>query len=109
MLNDLAVFEAKQVECDRRSRVTCDALVPGMQQDEVPVHERAMDRYVGAWRARYLLGKRLHPGKTVGKVRVMLYERLAEVAIDCCPVLVPEDVDHGFVGAGAPQVEDGHK
>jgi hypothetical protein len=37
MFNDIAVFEAEQVESDRRSGITSDAFVSGMQQDEASV------------------------------------------------------------------------
>jgi len=39
MLNDLALLEAEQVECDCRSAIARNALVLGMQQDEISVHQ----------------------------------------------------------------------
>jgi hypothetical protein len=47
MLDDLAVLKAEQVEGDRRCAVTSDAYVSGMQQDEISVHKRAIDCYIG--------------------------------------------------------------
>src|SRR5262245_51967906 len=82
MLDDLAVLEAEQVERDRRSAETFDALVSGMQQDEIAVHKRAIDHDISGRRARRFRGKRLHSGGTIGELRVMLYQRFAKIPID---------------------------
>jgi hypothetical protein len=47
MLDDLAILKAEQVERDRRCAVTSDALVSGMEQDEISIYKRAIDRYIG--------------------------------------------------------------
>ena len=47
MLNDLAVRKAEEIERDHRSGVTRDAFVSGMKEDEISVHKRAIDPYVG--------------------------------------------------------------
>src|SRR5260370_27391127 len=108
MLNDLAVLKAEQVERNRRSGVTCDALVSGMQQDEISVHKRAIGRYVGGGRIRCFSDKRFHPVKTVSDARVMLYERLAEIAIDCCRIFLLKDVGHGLTSGNAQSVRCRH-
>src|SRR5467141_3295041 len=104
MFNDLAVLEAQQVESNRRSGVTSDAFVSGMQQDEVSVHECAVDCYVGSRRARYFGGKRLHSNKTISEVRIMLYERFGKVPIDCSRIFLANDVNHGLASVGAQSV-----
>src|SRR5262245_30888583 len=107
MLDNLAVPEAEQVERDRRSAVTFDTLVSGMQQDEIAVHKRAIDPDIGARRARDFRGKRLHSGTTIGETRVMLYQRFAKIPIDGCRISLPEDIDHGLASVGA-QSAGGH-
>lgn len=104
MLDDPAVLEAEQVERDRRSAVTFEALVSGMQQDEIAVHKRAIDRDIGARRARRFRGKRLHSGGTIGEMRVMLDQRFAKIPIDGCRIFLPKDVDHGLASVGAQSV-----
>src|SRR5712691_2487182 len=96
MLNDPAVLETEEVECDRRSGITCNALVSRMQQDEISVLERAIDGYIGGRRTRHFRGKRFHPRQTVSEARVMLYERFGEMPIDHCGVLLAEDIDQSF-------------
>src|SRR4051812_45651287 len=104
VLDDPAVLEAKQVERNRRSGITRDALVFGMQKDEIAVHERAVDRYVGGGRARYFGGKRFHPSKPISEVWIVLYERLGKIPIDCSGILPAKDIDHGFASVGAQSV-----
>src|SRR5262245_23599998 len=108
MLNDLAVLKAEQVERDRRSGVTSDAFIFGMQQYKISVHKRAIDCYIGGSRTRYFRGKRLHSSKTIGKVRVMLYEGLAKIPIDYCRIFLTKDIDHGLAGVGAQSVGGRH-
>src|ERR1700736_4327637 len=101
MLNDLSVLEAEQVESNHRPGVTSDAFVSGMQQDELPVHECAVDCYVGNRCARYF-GERPHSGKTVSEVRIMLYERFGKVSIDRSRIFLAKDVNQCF-SSGCPQ------
>src|SRR5205809_7625519 len=101
MLNDLAVPETKQIERDRGCAVTTNAFVSGMQQYEISVHKRAIYCYIGGGRARYFHGKRLHPGKTIGQIRVMLHERLCKILIDYCRIFLTKDIDHSLASVGA--------
>ena len=101
MLNDLPVLKTEQIERDRRCAITTNAFVSGMQQDEVSVHKRAIYRYIGGGRARYFRGKRLHSGKTIGQIRVMLYERLGKIPIDYCRIFPAKDIDHGLASVRA--------
>src|SRR5882724_12636541 len=96
MLSDLAVFEAKQIESDRRSGITSDAFVFGMQQDEISVHKCTVDCYVRGRCARHFCGERLHSRQTVSEIRIMLYERFGKVPIDYSRIFVAKDIDHGL-------------
>src|ERR1700704_3501783 len=100
MLNDLAIPETKQVERDRGCAVTSHAFVSGMQQHEITVYKRAIYGYIGGGGVRYLHGERLHSGKTVGQIRVMLHERLGKIPIDCCRIFLTKDIDHGLASVG---------
>src|SRR5882724_5247539 len=101
MFDDLAVLEAEQVESNRRSEVTSNAFVSGMQQDQVSVHERAIDCYVSKACARDFGGKRLHSSKTIGEIWIMLHERFGEISVDCGQVFFAKDVSHGLASSGA--------
>jgi hypothetical protein len=85
----------------RRSAVTFEALVSGMQQDEIAVHKRAIDRDVGARRGRDFRGKRPHSGTAIGESRIMLNERFAKIPIDGCRIFLAKDIDHGLARVGA--------
>src|SRR5262245_25125010 len=104
MLDNLAVLEAEQIERDRRSAVTFEALVSGMQQDEIAVYKRAIDRDIGARRARRFRGKRLHSGTAIGKMPVMLHQRFAKTPRDGRRIFLPRNVDHGLASIGAQSV-----
>src|SRR5690349_3778043 len=101
MLDDLAALKAKQVERDHRCAVTSDAVVSGMQQYEISVHQRAIDCYVGGRRVRYFGGKRLHSSKTISKIRVMLHEGRVKIAIDCGRILLAKDIDQDLASVGS--------
>jgi hypothetical protein len=107
MLNDLTVPETEQIERDRGCAVTTNAFVSGMQQYESSVHKRAIYRYIGGGRARYC-GKRLHSGKTIGQIRVMLHERLGKIPIDCGRIFLTKDIDHGLASVRAQGVGGCH-
>jgi hypothetical protein len=48
--------------------------------------------------------KRLHSSGTVGKIRVMLYERPAKIPIDGRHIFLSEDIDHYLASVGAQGV-----
>jgi hypothetical protein len=54
MLSDLIAAEAEQIERDRIMAVAADTLVSGMQKDQISVHKRAIDCYIGSRSARDL-------------------------------------------------------
>src|SRR6202040_3125252 len=107
MLNDLALVKAEQVECDHRS-VTSDALVSGMQQYEIAVHERAIDCYIGGRGTRHFRSEGLHSSKTISKVRVMLLEGFTKIPVDHCWIFLAKDVDHSFASVGAQHIRGRH-
>src|SRR5580658_7504568 len=108
MLNDLAVLKAKQVKGDHRPSVTSDTFVFGMEQYKISVHKSTIDCYVSGRRARYFRCKRLHASKTIGKIRVMLYERLAKTPIDGRHIFLSKDIDHCLASVGAQGVGGRH-
>jgi hypothetical protein len=108
MLNDFFVLKAEQVKGDHRSSVTSDTFVSGMEQHQISVGKRTIDCYVGRRRARYFRSKRLHSSKTIGKSRVMLYERLAKIPIDGRHIFLSKDIDHCLASVDAQGVGGRH-